>query len=121
MDALTFLTQHDKLAQVAADIRSMQAQLTAKDEKIQQLESSIEKAGYKTEYTSEGVLELVKDDAATIPEGDYINPILYASGGTVEAGKWYTDNRDGGDIWEAKQDGTPADFADAEYFDIITV
>ena len=62
--------------------------------------------------------ELVEDPTYTkIYDGtDYTRPITYKPGMSVTKGLWYTD---GSSIWECLKDGTPTDFSDKEYFDII--
>lgn len=79
------------------------------------------KRGYmwKRYYDATGVImwEEVPDPNYTEQEGSYTNPIQYAAGMTVNAGKWYTD---GENVWEALKDGVPRGFDDPVYFDIIT-
>lgn len=65
---------------------------------------------------SDSMMEVIKKDASEMPVGDYVNPIAYVSGMTVEQGKFYTN---GDDIWEAIQSGVPAGFDDRTFFDII--
>lgn len=60
--------------------------------------------------------EVPDPDYKKSQSGTYIDPVVYAQGMTVEAGKWYTD---GADIWEALKSGSPSGFDDQEYFDII--
>lgn len=74
-----------------------------------------QKQGFNLVETSTGVFEFIKSDEPT-PDGDYLNPILYEDGISVETGKFYTD---GDNIWEAIKDGIPSGFDDKEYFDII--
>lgn len=47
---------------------------------------------------------------------DYLRPITYVNGMEIISGLWYTD---GEDTWEAIKSGTPVDFTDREYFDIL--
>lgn len=55
--------------------------------------------------------------SSTAATGEYLDPITYTLGMTVQTGFWYTD---GNDIWEAINTGIPADFSDTTYFDIIS-
>lgn len=82
--------------------------------------ASVNKVGYHIERIDERTLQLVEDaEAETKNDGtDYLRPISYENGMSVEAGLWYTD---GEDIWEAIADGTPESFTDTNFFDIITV
>lgn len=84
--------------------------------------ASVNKVGYHVERIDERTFALVTDEEVSeVSENDgtdYLRPITYSEGMTVEAGLWYTD---GNDIWEAIASGTPESFADANYFDIITI
>lgn len=62
--------------------------------------------------------ELVEDkDYANVNDGtDYTRPIKWKKGALVLAGMWYTD---GASVWEAITDGTPEDFSDEMFFDVI--
>lgn len=60
------------------------------------------------------VFEEIKEESEN--DGTYLKPITYSEGMSIEEGKWYTD---GENIWEALKSGTPANFDDKEYFDII--
>lgn len=51
-------------------------------------------------------------------DGSPWNPFSYTVGMAVEETMWYTD---GEYIWECIKSGTPVDFSDSEYFDIIVV
>lgn len=89
--------------------------------KLLQAKPKSDKIGYKLElaYSNSGAFtwEYVADENyAPTHSGDYIDPIPYVEGMTVMQGNFYTD---GEDIWEAIKNGTPVDFADREYFDII--
>lgn len=94
--------------------------------RISQLETDVsgmaEKVGYKlmkageTEAGSE-IYEYEKTGESA-PDGDYLNPILFRNGMKVTKGLFYTDSED---IWEAVKDGTPKNFMDTEFFEVITV
>lgn len=98
-----------------ADVVQMMAQ------RLLDAKPTADKIGYKLElvYSSSGsfVWEYVPDENYTPSHsGDYIDPIPYVEGMTVMTGNFYTD---GSDIWEALKNGTPVDFTDRDYFDII--
>lgn len=71
---------------------------------------------YSAEDSAIGWQEVVDPNYVPSHEGTYIDPIIYTEGMSVVTGLFYTD---GEDIWEAIKDGIPANFSDAEYFDII--
>lgn len=72
-----------------------------------------EYVGLKEQY--DGVGKVVE---GTQPAGDYLNPIPYTNGMTVEVGKfYYTDDKDL--PHEAMRNGVPAGFNDKEYFDFV--
>lgn len=84
------------------------------DAKIAAMEDFINSSGYEVKKIDDRTYEVVKK--VTVTEGDYLNPIFFVLGMTVEVGKWYTD---GSDIWEALKTGVPAEWEDPEYFDVI--
>lgn len=92
-----------------ADEASLNARIRELEEKISQLTFSLKQI-------SNNATEIEKKDDNDMPAGDYLNPIHYSSGMFVKVGLFYTD---GEDIWEALADGTPLDFTDTRYFDII--
>lgn len=61
------------------------------------------------------VFEKDENDGAA-HAGTYLDPIPYVEGMSIEEALWYTD---GDNIWEALKNGTPVNFSDREYFDII--
>ena len=60
--------------------------------------------------------EYIEKENATIPDGEYLNPIKYKVGMNVDKGLFYTDETN---IWECIKEGMPKSFEDKEYFDII--
>lgn len=119
MNSIEFCAQFGQLKEVFDDLQNLNNIIELQKQEINKLESIISKAGFKVTQTSEGVFELVKDEEYETPTGDYLNPIMYTEGMTVESGKWYTSEDE--NIWEAIKDGVPTGFDDTEYFDIITV
>lgn len=105
------------LNEAIADYESKKAENESLKAELSEIKQTISKSGYKIEQTAEGVFELVEDETSTQPIGDYLNPIPYTDGMKVENGKWYSN--DEGYIWECIKDGTPTDFGDKEYFDIV--
>lgn len=86
------------------------------EERIAELEKKVDALTFSLNKISESVVEVIKKEDSEMPTGDYLNPIRYITGMTVETGKFYTD---GDDIWEAWNTGVPNDFSDERYFDII--
>lgn len=117
MKLKTLAKKHAILTEALEEFAQMENELKAVKAENKNLKQIISKAGYTVSEVSEGVYELVKDEQAEIPLGDYINPIIYEVGMEVEKGKFYSDYND---IWEAKKNGVPESFADTKYFDIIT-
>lgn len=97
-------------------VYSFRLQKPTPEERIRVLEQQLEALTYFVSDVAAGVQEIIKKDDSEMPVGDYVNPIPYAEGMTVETGKFYTN---GDDIWEAVQSGTPNSFEDRDYFDII--
>lgn len=63
------------------------------------------------------VFKVVK---ATMPKGDYTDPILYEVGATIGDGNFYYTETVGKDLpHEAIKSGIPSNFFDREYFDWI--
>lgn len=116
MNFKTLAEKHEILSEALDDYRAMETELNTVKSELEQLRQTINKSGYTVQEVAEGVYELVKDEASELPSGDYINPITFVEGMTVETGKFYTN---GDDIWEAMKDGVPTGFDDEEYFDII--
>lgn len=96
-------------------LEELKSQINKQNEIINLL---LNKQGYKLEEIGTNTLELVKDEESDIIQGDYLNPINYTNSMTVTKGLWYTDSVD---IWECIKSGTPKDFTDTDYFDIIIV
>lgn len=117
----SFCASHDKLAEVKNGIIDLKTRLAKSEKENEELKSAINKIGYKVELMegSTGTFQLVKDDASTQPQGDYLNPIAYTQGMECLIGLWYTDET--GNIWECIKSGIPDSFEDSTYFDIITV
>lgn len=89
---------------------------------IEVLERPVDRPGYKwvplydIDSNAVGWEEVVDYDWTPSANGTYIDPIGYDEGMEVIEGLWYTDCID---IWEAIKTGTPVNFNDKEYFDII--
>lgn len=98
------------------EIKSMKK--PTESERIAELEKEVETLTFALQRISENVLEVAKRQEGEMPTGDYVNPIQYKAGMSVEEGLFYTD---GDNIWEAMKTGTPVSFEDTEYFDIIVV
>lgn len=77
-----------------------------------------DKQGYRINKISDNAFELVEDENYETPTGDYLNPILYADGDSVEIGKWYY-NDDKDLPHEAIASGQPVGFTDRNYFDFV--
>lgn len=121
MTSAEFCARFPQLQQVYQDIKTQEDIIERQNATIQQLTAEINKVGYKVVDQGNGVYTVEKDEAAELPSGDYLNPITYNVGDTVEEGKFYHEVGEGKDaelIWEAIKSGTPADFTDTEYFDI---
>lgn len=116
MKMKTLAKKHAILTEALEEFTQMENELKSAKAENEKLKKMLSKAGYAVKEVNEGVYELVKDEQAEIPLGDYINPIIYEEGMTVEKGKFYSDYND---IWEAKKNGVPESFADTKYFDII--
>lgn len=86
--------------------------------RLNELKEKVEELTYSLKKISDSVIEVEKKDASEMEKGDFLNPLLYSVGMSVEIGKWYTD---GEDLWEAIQSGVPANFEDTQYFDIIVI
>lgn len=122
MTSAEFCARFPQLQQVYQDIKTQEDIIERQNATIQQLTAEINKVGYKVVDQGNGVYTVEKDEAAELPSGDYLNPITYNVGDTVEEGKFYHEVGEGKDaelIWEAIKSGTPVDFADTEYFDIV--
>lgn len=88
------------------------ASLDRPDPMAAKLDALMQFMGVTVRETGHGVYEVVKPE---LPLGDYVHPIRFVPGMTVQNGLWYTD---GEDIWEALQDGA-AESLDAPWFDVI--
>ena len=109
------MTKSEKLMRMNG-IASMKK--PTESERIAELEKEVETLTFALQRISENVLEAVKRQDGEMPIGDYVNPIQYKGGMSVESGLFYTD---GDNIWEAVKTGIPVSFEDTEYFDIIVV
>lgn len=121
MTAKEFCSRFEQLGQVYQDIKTQEDIIERQNKTIEQLTDEINKVGYKVVDQDNGVYTIEKNEEAEVPSGDYLNPITYNVGDTVEEGKFYHEVGEGKDaelIWEAIKSGTPVDFADTEYFDI---
>lgn len=122
MTSAEFCARFPQLQQVYQDIKTQEDIIERQNKTIEQLTAEINKVGYKVVDQGNGVYTVEKDEEAELPTGDYLNPITYNVGDTVEEGKFYHEVGEGKDaelIWEAIKSGTPVDFADTEYFDIV--
>lgn len=106
----------NKLKMSIAESRMLEDTLAKVASFDAKMDALIEYRGLTVKELDEGTFEVVKKTAEDMPSGDYINPIPYLDGMTVEQGKFYTD---GEDIWEAYNSGVPSGFADKAFFDII--
>lgn len=82
-----------------------------------------EKQGYTLKPVLSGstiIWEFIQDEnpdpEERVYEGTYLDPIPYTPGMSVKVTKWYTD---GDNIWEAIASGTPDNFEDRNFFDIV--
>lgn len=116
MNFKTFSEKFAILADAKADYEALENRCKSLESQLADLKQTISKSGYKIEQTAEGVFELIEDNSASQPVGDYLNPILYEVDTGCEQGKWYTD---GEDIWECIKSGFPSGFADKEFFEVI--
>lgn len=99
--------------------KEMESKLEEQDKLIASLAN---KAGYDVVSGGNGVYELKKDESYTSASGTYENPILYTTGMSVEATKWYyiEDDKYGKDLpYECIKSGKPSGFTDKTYFDVI--
>lgn len=85
-------------------------------EQLQMIHEKLNQLTFDLKQISDNVIEVVKKDDSEFEGGDYLNPIFYSQGMIVKVGLFYTD---GDNIWEALKTGTPLDFNDSEFFDII--
>lgn len=92
-------------------------------EKIADLEAQVEALtnymGVRVEDKGNGVYEVVKAEEQ-ITAGDYLNPIYYVMGMSVEEGNFYYNDEWGKELpREAIDTGTPLSFNDRRFFDWI--
>lgn len=88
-------------------------------------EIASDKTGYNWKITSIGNVEVLKeyiknDESEDEHDGsDYTKPAYYVEGSSVEKGKWYCQESDTDLRYECIKSGTPSNFFDTEYFDIV--
>ena len=85
-------------------------------DKIDELTKNVEQLTFNLNKISETVTEVIKKDDKEMPEGDYVHPIPFVDGMSVEQGKFYVFDDD--NIWECIKSGNGAEYT-AEWFEII--
>lgn len=95
------------------------------NERIAELEAQVEVLtnymGVSVVDKGNGVYEVVKKEEETTA-GDYLNPIYYVMGMSVDEGNFYYNDEWGRELpREAINTGTPLSFNDKNYFDWIDI
>lgn len=115
---------NEKVKELESAVDSIKPISETMEKLVSVTETASDKTGYNWKITSIGSVEVlkeyIKNDEEDEHDGsDYTKPAYYVEGSSVEKGKWYCQESDTDLRYECIKSGTPSNFFDTEYFDIV--